>query len=143
MQATRENLPCSNRLLTSKPNTPQQVSSAEVGGLQMPLKIFHFPLRRASHFLSCPVSSTVPASLLVPFAGTAFRLFSREVSREPGKLPGPHLPLLPAHTSWPLATRPHSRKAPRSHCMLSSLPSMPLPSSPSGKLLPILQVLVK
>lgn len=55
MQTTRENLPCSNRLLTLKPNIPQQVSSAEVGGLQMPLKIFLFPLHRAE-----PAASSGP-----------------------------------------------------------------------------------
>lgn len=82
MQTTRENLPCSNRLLTLKPNIPQQVSSAEVGVLQMPLKIFLFPLHRAE-----PAASFLAPGFHSPsFISVSF-LQEQLLGSLPGKFP--------------------------------------------------------
>lgn len=134
MQATRENLPCSNRLLPAKPNTPQQVVSAEAG---LPntsgIAPFPSPQSQPSPLLSpCIFCSLNPAfvPLFSRLSYQALLLWSFH-GKQPSLIQGN---FSSRHTLWPLATPPHCRKNPGSYCLLSSLPSIPLPSSLPGQI---------
>lgn len=119
MQATRENLPCSNRLLPAKPNTPQQVVSAEAG-LPNTSGIASFSLSTEPTLLS-PLYLLQPHPAFVPLsAGSAIRPFLLWSfhGKQPSLIQGN---FSSRHTLWPLATPPHCRENPGSYCLLSSL----------------------
>ena len=143
MQATRENLPCSNRLLPAKPNTPQQVVSAEAG---LPntsgIAPFPSPQSQPSPLLSpCIFCSLNPA--FVPLStGSAIRLFSCGASM--GNSPASSRAISPPGTlsgHWQL--HPIAGKTLGLTACSPPCPQYPYLLLCLGKFLPICQVMMK